>query len=152
MRRILLSVGVALATAGLPVLGAVSAAGTSAPAAADPTPVLELVTAPRVDVFSYGGRVYDDLGARVAATTEPVELWSNRPSWKEPIRTEWRSSHGTKALPLGTQTRWSELPRFARITLRNNGGDVVFGRNLGMCLNGDAQRMRPDAPGRSPYP
>jgi hypothetical protein len=154
VKRTLLSVGVALATVGLPVLGAISAAGTAAPVApaAEPAPALELVTAPRVDVFSYGGRVYDDLGARIAATTEPVELWSNRPSWDDPIRTEWRSSTGTRSLPLGTMKSWSGLPRFARITLRTTAGDVVYDRTRGMCLNGDTQRMRPEAPARSPYP
>ena len=57
-KRTLLSVGVAMATLGLPVLGAVSAAGNAAPApAADPAPAVELVTAPLVEVYGYGGRV-----------------------------------------------------------------------------------------------
>ncbi len=152
-RRILLSVGVAMATLGLPVLGAVSVAGTAAPSpAAAPGPALELLTAPVVEVHSYGGRVYDDLGARIAATDEAVELWSKRPSYDAPIRTEWRSTTGTRVLPLGTMKRWQALPRFSRMTLTNAAGDVVYDKVRGMCLNGDSQRTRPDAPARSPYP
>ena len=152
-KRTLLSVGVAMATLGLPVLGAVSAAGNAAPApAADPAPAVELVTAPLVEVYSYGGRVYDSLGARLAATDEAVELWSTRASYDEPIRTEWRSSAGTTVLPLGTMKQWYALPRFSRMTLTDAAGNVVYDRTRGMCLNGDTQRMRPDAPARSPYP
>ena len=153
MKRTLLSVGVAMATLGLPVVGAVSAAGNAAPApAADASPAVELVTAPLVEVYSYGGRVYDSLGARLAATDEAVELWSTRASYNEPIRTEWRSSAGTTVLPLGTMKRWSALPWFSRMILKDAAGNVVYDRTSGMCLNGDSQRMRPDAPARSPYP
>ena len=152
MKRSLLSVGVAMATLGLPVLGAVSAAGTAAAPAADPSPAVELVTAPLVEVYSYGGRVYDPLGARLAATDEAVELWSTRASYAEPIRTEWRSSAGTTVLPLGTMKQWYALPWFSRMILKDAAGNVVYDRTSGMCLNGDSQRMRPDAPARSPYP
>jgi hypothetical protein len=152
-KRTLLSVGVATAALALPLLGAVSAAGNAAPApVADPSPALELLTAPLVEVHSYGGRVYDSLGARLAATDEAVELWSTRASYDDPIRTEWRSSAGTKALPLGTMKRWSALPRFSRTTLTDASGTVVYDKTSGMCLNGDGQRTRPDAPARSPYP
>ena len=151
--RTLLSVGVAMATLGLPVLGAVSVAGNAAPApAADPGPSVELVAAPLVEVYSYGGRVYDSLGARLAATDAAVELWSTRTSYDEPIRTELRSSAGTTVLPLGTMKQWWALPRFSRMTLKDADGNVVYDKTRGMCLNGDTQRMRPDAPARSPYP
>ena len=101
-KRTLLSVGVAMATLGLPVLGAVSAAGNAAPApAADPSPALELVTAPLVEVYSYGGRVYDSLGARVAATGEAVELWSTR------RRTTSRSAPSGARAPAPRCCRWA---------------------------------------------
>ncbi|WP_246050990.1 lysyl oxidase family protein [Nocardioides guangzhouensis] len=152
MKRSLLRPGLlALALTGLGLPGAVTTSGTAAPAAA-PVPPVELVVAPVVDVNRYDGWVYGDLGPRLAATTAPVELWSTRTSYADPIVTELRSPGGSTTLPAGTLKDFRGLPRFYRMTLRNKAGDIVYNKVRRYCMNGDSQRMRPDAPARSPYP
>lgn len=155
MKRSLLQpravVALALSMLGLPALGAVTTSGSAAPAA-DPGPPLELIVAPIVEVPRYDGYVYGDVGPRLAATTEAVELWSKRASYDDPIVTEWRSSAGTTALPAGTMKNFRGLPGFYQLSLRDKTGEVVYRRVRRFCMNGDSQRMRPDAPPRSPYP
>ena len=154
MKRSLLRPGLlalALTALGLPVLGAVTTSGTAAPAAA-PVPPVELLVAPVVDVNRYDGWVYGDLGPRLAATTAAVELWSTRASYGDPIVTEWRSPGGTVSLPAGTLKNFRGLPAFYQLALRDKAGTLVYRRVRSFCMNGDSQRMRPDAPPRSPYP
>lgn len=146
----LASVGALVATAlTSPVLSAPAAGGAAAPAAASVT-----VWAPkRVDVASYNGTVWDSLGVRLIADGAPFEIRSHRDRWKDPIRTEWSSGSASGSLPLGTQKNFARLPRFLKLTITNKRGVVKYRKIRGACLNDyETQRVRPDAPPRSPYP
>ena len=50
-------------------------------------------------------------------------------------------------------TDFSGLSDFVDVTItRVSTGEVASALALNACLNGDTQRVRPDAPARSPYP
>ena len=126
---------------------------TSAAGAADPVSPLSLWAPQKLVAYSYEGSVYTDLGLRLVAPQEPFELWSSRSSYTDRIVTEWRSPSGTVVLPEGTMETFSGLPDFVDIEVRKvSTGTVVESWQQSACLNGYAQRVRPDAPARSPYP
>jgi hypothetical protein len=109
--------------------------------------------APRsVTATAYRHRTWTDLGLRVIANGAPFELWSTRPSYREPIRTVWRSAGGDVSLPAGSMKTFAGLKGFLRIqvTPRRGGDPRQLIRQA--CLNGWSERVRPDAPPRSPYP
>ena len=136
-------------------LGASALGGTVAghARAADPASPLTLWAPQKLVAYSYQGSVYTDLGLRLVAPLEPFELWSSRASYADPIVTEWRSPSGTVVLPEGTMETFSGLADFVDIEVRKvSTGAMVESWQQTACLNGSAQRVRPDAPARSPYP
>ncbi len=93
------------------------------------------------------------LDARFVAGSAPIELWSNRPSYSEQIRTVWRSPGGDVELPAGSMQDFNGLNDFVRVQVTNLAtGQKSKARARDVCLNGYGVRARPDAPARSPYP
>jgi hypothetical protein len=120
--------------------------------AADPAPPFQLWTPASLTVNAYDGQLWSDLGIRAIALNEPFELWSNRPSYDDPIHTEWRSTAGTVALPEGSMPDFGKLANFLYLKFERADG-VVRKMPAGVCFGGwSTQRVRPDAPARSPYP
>ena len=97
-------------------------------------------------------RVWSDLGLRVIAQNQPLELWSQRTSYDEPIRTVWRSPAGDVALPDGTLRDFHDLRGFLKLTFTHHGTGKVTRMTRPACLNGPAERVTPEAPATSPYP
>jgi len=120
--------------------------------AATPSAPFVLWTPKTVTAYGYDGQVWSDLGIRAIAQGEPFELWSNRPSYTELIHTEWRSTAGTVALPDGAMSDFGGIANF--LYLRFERADGVVRKMPGkVCFaNYSTQRVRPDAPARSPYP
>ena len=145
---------VAGAVAAAVTLGALTGTTAQAEQAALPAGSPLQLWAPAAAVaYTYDGYLYEGVGLRLVAPTEAFELWSNRPSYDDPIHTEWRGSGGTVALPEGTMTDFTGLPDFLKLTIRR-ASDNSFVRKVTLsgCLNGESVRMRPDADARSPYP
>lgn len=124
-----------------------TAAGAPAPAA------ISLWAPAQVTAPLYGHRAWTDLGLRVVADGAPFELWSQRPSYDDPIRTVWRSGDGDVPLPAGAMKDFSGIRGFVKIDLdpQRPGADTLH-LSPKSCFNGWAERVRPDAPARSPYP
>lgn len=143
-----------VAAAGLAITAAaLGGTAQSSARAADPASPLQLWAPDRLVAYSYGGSVYTDLGLRLVAPEEAFELWSSRPTYDDAIVTEWKSSAGTVVLPEGSMETFSGLSDFAKIKVAQVGtGKVVQKWQQTACLNGQAQRIRPDAPARSDYP
>lgn len=157
MRR---SVRAAVALASL-VLAAplASTASTAGTAEADPTTGGERASAapfrlwaPRtVEAYAYRDKAWTDLGLRVIATGAPLELWSQRTSYAEPIRTVWRSPAGDVPLPAGAMRDFSGVRDFVRLTFTPvRGRPVTLSRKV--CLSGWTERVDPAATPTSPYP
>lgn len=135
---------------------AVSTPGEAAvaPAAAN-EPVAKLWAPSKVVGHLYGSRARArvSLDARLIAGSAPLELWSNRTSYAEPIRTVWRSPDGDVTLPTGSMSTFNGLDDFVRISVKNlQTGKRLKTRTKDVCLNSHGDRVRPDAPARSPYP
>ncbi len=105
--------------------------------------------------YLYGSRKHTrvEIDARLIAGSDPFELWSNRSSYDQQIKTVWRSPSGDVALPLGSMSDFNALDDFVRISVKNLAtGKKLKSRTKDVCLNSQGQRVRPDAPARSPYP
>jgi hypothetical protein len=164
-RRLAACASLALALP-LAVAGAVpavaGAAGPAAPtssprsAADDPAPVAPRLWAPpRVEESLYGKRQWARIGlpVRLVAGTDPIELWSNRPDYAQPIKTVVRTPDGDVALPDGSMSTFNAVDDLVAITVTDvRTGEVRFRVRRDVCLNGWGQRVRPEAPARSPYP
>ena len=126
----------------------------SAPAAA-PEPAARMWAPTKVVGHLYGSRQRTrvSLDARLIAGTAPLELWSTRTSYADPIKTVWRAPGGDVTLPLGSMSTFNAIDDFVRISVRNiNTGKTLKARSKDVCLNSRGVRVRPDAPARSPYP
>lgn len=126
----------------------------SAPAAA-PEPAVRMWAPAKAVGHLYGSRkrARVPLDARLIAGTAPLELWSTRASYADPITTVWRAPGGDVTLPLGSMSTFNALDDFVRISVRNiNTGKRLKTRSEDACLNSRGVRVRPDAPARSPYP
>src|SRR5690606_33920921 len=99
----------------------------------------------------YRNRTWTDLGLRVIAQGAPFELWSNRSSYSERIRTVWRSPQGDVELPTGSMTDFSGLRDFLRLTIKPTHGKALVTHQK-VCFNGWSERVRPNAEASSPYP
>jgi len=141
-------------------LAAAALVGTTAPVEAGSAPRAERATtapfrlwAPRtVETYGYRNRAWTDLGLRVIATGAPLELWSQRTSYAEPIRTVWRSPAGDVALPAGSMRDFSGLQDFLRLTITPRGGGDPITVQRKVCLSGWSERVDPAASATSPYP
>ncbi|MCB0896118.1 MAG: hypothetical protein H6529_19320 [Nocardioides sp.] len=130
-----------------------SASATAEEPAAPAGPAFSLWAPQQVTGYAYRNRTWTDLGIRMIAEGAPLELWSSRASYDDPIQTVWRSPDGDVALPEGSMSTFSGLDRFLKITInpkKPGQKDLTMVRKG--CLNGYSERVRPDAPARSPYP
>ncbi|MGY2702780.1 hypothetical protein ACVW2K_002364 [Nocardioides sp. HB32] len=149
-RSLLAAASLALAA---PLLASVGPAATAeSPKAAEVAPIT-LWAPSHVTAYAYRKRTWTDLGLRLIANGAPFELWSDRPSYDDPIQTVWRTSGGDVPLPAGSMSDFSGLDRFMSITVdpKKRGEDTLRMTKKG-CLNGYSERVRVDAPARSPYP
>lgn len=144
-----------LAAATLALGTATVATGGQGAAAAPGDSPLSLHAPDRVVAYTYEGQVYTDLGLRlVAPVGEPFEIWADRPTYDEPIHAEWRPATGPAVtLPPEAMQSFAGLTDFLSIEVtRVSTGRTVASWQQDACLNGDSQRVAPDAPARSPYP
>lgn len=152
-RRLVAATITGLAAAAL-ALGTV-AVGTQGAAAAPGDSPVRLYAPDRVVAYTYEGQVYTDLGLRlVAPVGEPFEIWADRPTYDDPIHAEWRPASGPAVtLPPEAMQSFAGLTDFLSIEVTKvSTGRTVAGWQQDACLNGDSQRVAPDAPARSPYP
>lgn len=145
-----------LVTAVLAALGLAAASLGSGSAAAAPAPAPALAVtlwAPAsLTVTAYDKHAYTDLGLKLIAGDTPFELWSVRPAYDQLIHTVWRGPSGDVALPDGAMKDFNSIRRFVTLTITPANGDPARSVNRKACLNGWSERVRPDAPPRSPYP
>ncbi|MGB0102236.1 MAG: lysyl oxidase family protein [Nocardioides sp.] len=148
-RSLLVAAGLALVA---PLLASIGPAATADDRSADDGAPVTLWAPPTVTAYAYRNRTWTDLGLRVIAEGGPLEIRSHRPSYDDLIETSWISSSGTVELPAGSMDDFSGLKRFLSISIdpRKRGKTIELTRKA--CLNGYAERVRPDAPARSPYP
>ncbi|MCW2768296.1 MAG: hypothetical protein JWO11_4255 [Nocardioides sp.] len=142
----------AAAALSMPALASVTAeAETPAPAAAAASP-FTLWAPAKMTVYAYGKEVWSDLGLRLIAQGAPLELWSTRASYDDPIQTVWRTATGDVALPAGSMQDFNGLSKFLHLSIDKVGGGFSKTMTRTACLNSYSERVRPDAPVRSPYP
>lgn len=146
----MLAASLALAS---PLLASVGAAAAAAEAPEPTTSQLALWAPPEVTAYTYRNRTWTNLGLRAVARGGPFELWSHRPSYDDPVETSWVSDAGSVDLPAGSMKDFSGLKRFLSITIDpKKKGEDTLRLTRSACLNGYSERVRPDAPARSPYP
>ncbi len=98
--RSLLATGVAMSVTTVGLATALPTAGADEPAPLPDSPIA--LTAPKkVVVYGYRGRVFTNLGLRLVAGDAPVEVWSKRASYDEPVTSVWRTEGGDVPLPEG---------------------------------------------------
>ncbi len=153
-RALGLAAAVALA---VPTLSAVSgqvSAHADQPArlAADDAAPFSLWAPKKVTSYEYRHKTWTDFGLRMVAETGPLEIWSHRPSYDEGIQSTWRSADGDVALPVNAMKDFSGISDFMTVTVTPRKGGDPMALTRKACLNGYAQRVRPDAPATSPYP
>jgi hypothetical protein len=119
-------------------------------------PVLSLRLPARTVAYTYGAddpRAEVPLDVGLRAGVEPVELWSTRASYDDPIRTFWRTADGDVELPAGSMTSFDGLDRFLKLTITNVATGETTRRWRDICLNSyETYRSRPEAPASTPYP
>jgi hypothetical protein len=123
-------------------------------------PALRLVAAsPTVTVYRYprSPELWFDLGTHVIAGQKPFEVRTTRKSYHDPIVATQITRVGgvrrVKTLPAGLVKDFAGLTDFLHLKLTDSTGKVVAERDQSFCPNeGQAARIRPDAPDRSPYP
>lgn len=148
-RSLLLSAGLALVAPLLASVGTATAADEPAPA----TPRLTLWAPKVVTAYAYRHRTWTDLGLRAVADGGPFELWSHRATYDDLIETSFVSGDATVVLPAGSMKDFSGLQGFLSITIDpKQQGEETLALTRKTCLNGYSERVRPDAPARSPYP
>jgi len=150
--RSLLATGVTLSITAVGLVAAAPTAGADEPAPL-PGSALALTAPKKLITDGYDGRIYSNLGLRLVAGDAPVEIWSSRESYDDPITSVWRTEGGDLPLPGGANREFRGLKKFAHLKItRVRTGRVMVDRSVRVCLNGAAQRIHPDAPARSPYP
>lgn len=137
----------------MPALASASAGAETAAPAADAAAPFTLWAPAKMTVYSYGGRqVWSDLGLRIIAEGEPLELWSTRASYDDPIETVWRKASGDVTLPAGSMKDFNGLSNFVQLSIEEVGGGFSKTMSRAACLNNYSERVRPDAPATSAYP
>ena len=147
-----LALAVPAAAATLPPAATAAPDPDPAPRAADTTAPVSLWAPKAVTASSFRGRAWTDLGLRLIAEGAPLEIWSHRPSYDEPIQSVWRSADGDVALPAGSMSGFSGLDRFVSLRITPKRGGDALRTTRAACLNGWSERVRPTAPARSGYP
>jgi hypothetical protein len=154
-RHPVLAAAAALTITPLAALAVTTPGEAALAAAAAPEPAAKLWAPTKVVGYVYGDRDQTrvSIDARLIAGTAPLELWSNRTSYAEPITTVWRSPDGDVTLPAGSMSTFNGLDDFVRISVKNlQTGKRLKTRSKDVCLNSRGNRVRPEAPARSPYP
>ncbi|MCW2814548.1 MAG: hypothetical protein JWN84_2003 [Nocardioides sp.] len=127
-----------------------------AAAQAEPAPAVNHLWAPEAVTGLLTGRrqlASVELGVRFVAGESAVEIWSTRTSYDEPIRSVVRTASGAVELPVGSMPTFGGLRKMLAVTVTDaRTGAVVRRASRDGCLGGYGQRVRPDAPARSPYP
>lgn len=124
---------------------------TTAESVGDGSP-LRLTSASEVEAYHDGKRAAFDPMFRVVADDASFEIRSSRPALGKPIVTTVRHGDQEVTLPPGSIEKFGELPRFLRLDYRRR-GEKVATSHRSVCLNSwTTERIRPDAPLRSPYP
>ena len=152
MRRSLLAAAsLALAAPLLASVGSATAADEPEP---EPTTSQLSLWAPKVvTAYAYRKPTWTDLGLRAVAEGGSFELWSHRASYDDLIETSWVDGDTTIALPAGSMDDFSGLKGFLSITVDpRKKGEKTLPLTRKACLNGYSERVKPDAPARSPYP
>lgn len=119
-----------------------------------PTSPISIKSPHTMKVSSWRGRVWTDFGLRLVAGEQPFEVWSNRPSYDEPITSVWKGPEGDAELPAGSMRTFAGIDEFTHVrVVRRRGHRVVRQFETPACFNGyNSQRIHPDAPASSPYP
>ncbi len=103
----------------------------------------------------YRGRVYQNLQVRAVAGAGDLEVRSNRlgeQPYENEITTSWTLGEESGTFPVGMQEQFSGLPDLLRTTYRDADGEVVRETTMDACLNGDGERVQPEAAARNRYP
>lgn len=151
-----------------PVLALVSLLALAAPLAATtdaavsresllpgltPTPKLGLLktqSTVELTVYSEDGGKYGfmelDLGVYAVAGNEPFEIRAVRPTYGQPIEATRVSASGNKVLPTGLVSGFGGLTDFATVRLIDSRNRTAWSKALDFCPNGQAQRIKKDAP------
>lgn len=153
--------GLAVVLPAVPLVATASTASpatTGAPTAPAPAPAAEgdapmSLWAPKTyRTTAYRGRVWTDLGLRLVAHDETVELVSTRTGYDQRIRTVWKAPGGDVVLPAGSMSSMGTLRGFLKITLDPVRAGATQTIVRGACFAGAAERVDPDAAATSPYP
>ncbi len=147
-RRRLVATALATACAGTALVSTTTGSASAAPGDAITITAPEHKTARAY----HRNRVYLRLGVRAIGGVDGLEVRSTRADYDSPIVTTWTSGARSGTFPAGLQTDFQSLPDFYTLTFRDSAGDVVRTKSTGACLNGNGQRVRPDAAAHSPYP
>lgn len=149
-RALGLAAALALAAPALAVVPGATAADDE-PARAE-TAALTLWAPQKITAYAYKNKTWTDLGLRVIAEGAPFELWSTRASYDDLIETVWKGPDGDVPLAAGSMSTFSGLNNFLTLTIDPVGRGKTTVINRKACLNGYSERVRPEAPARSPYP
>lgn len=137
-------------------LTAVAAASTAGSAAPQPgEPAARLVAPDEVTASTFGrDRARVSLPVDIVAGDDPLEVKTNRATYRDEISGVWRSG-GPRwhALPDGRTRTFRGLDKFLNIRVTDIETGDRFSQRRRVCLNNwGGRRVRPDAPARSPYP
>ncbi|KRF15403.1 hypothetical protein ASG90_11920 [Nocardioides sp. Soil797] len=125
---------------------------TDSPLNADGDSALRLTTAKEVEAYFEGKKAGFDPMFRVVADGASFEIRSKRSGYGKPLVTTVRHGDQEVTLPAGSIEKFGALPRFIRLDYSKR-GEKVATTYQAACLNGwTTERIRPDAPLRSPYP
>jgi hypothetical protein len=141
-----------LALAIAPLLPLTALAAPTATSATAPESSVRLTVPDRVEAWARGTRsARVHLGAALTAGSSALEVRSHRTRYDRPVTAEYLSPAGS--VPLGEMSGLDRLNGFLRVRVTDLRTGAVSGLSRAACLNSwSAQRARPDAPLRSPYP
>ena len=153
-RRLALAAAVAVLAPLTPVAAAPAPTAVAGRAAVDPAaPRLWAPATATAALYGRRQQASVSLDVRLVAGEVPLEVWSTRTSYAEPVRSVLRTPAGDVALPAGAMPGFGALRSFLAIEVTDaRTGARVRTASRDACLNGYGQRVRPDAPARSPYP
>ncbi|MEV6596678.1 lysyl oxidase family protein [Actinoplanes sp. NPDC051346] len=147
---------VALACAGFPAAAADTVTAEPSLAPLSVVAASKDVTVQRVVYGDY--RYLDfDLGVRVVAGADPLEIHANRTSYRDPIvARQVVVRDGVRSmveLPAGMVRDFMGIRHFTTVTIKNAAGKTVRDYTTDFCPNQwDSARTRRDAPATTPYP
>ena len=143
--------------AGAATVTVVLVTGSGAAAGHAPEPLLEFVAATEtvmLDRYEPDGPVMSlDLGTYLVAGAHPVEIWSQRTSYRDPIVSRLKLPDGRfRTLPAGLVTDLSGFNDFTHVTFTDAAGEVAQEVDVDYCPNVITTRVDATAPDASPYP